>query len=83
MNVGGKMKFNEKAGIDLTLYCKRKDLELKPQANRKMLNPKANSTLTAEEAKSVSPWLKELRMPVDFIPIWQDVLMSITDGCRR
>ena len=63
MNVMGKTKDNEKARRDLGLYCKRKDLELKVQDNGKILKPKANYTLTPDEAKSVCQWIKELKMP--------------------
>ena len=42
---------------------KRKDLELKVQDNGKILKPKANYTLTPDEAKSVCQWIKELKMP--------------------
>ena len=62
MNVTGKTKDNEKARRDLGLYCKRKDLELKVQDNRKILKPKANYTLTLDEAKSVCQSIKELKM---------------------
>ena len=47
MNVSGKTKENDKAQIDLALYCRRKDLELKSGDNGKLLKPKANYTLTA------------------------------------
>ena len=63
MNVKGKTKDNEKARKDLELYCKRRDLELKPQPNGKLLKPKAIYSLTAQEAKLVCKWLKDLRMP--------------------
>nr|KYP36031.1 hypothetical protein KK1_042873 [Cajanus cajan] len=63
MNVSGKTKDNEKARMDLTLYCSRPDLELKPLANGKMFKPKANYSLTIDEAKSVCRWIKELRVP--------------------
>ncbi|XP_029126265.1 uncharacterized protein LOC109793794 isoform X1 [Cajanus cajan] len=63
MNVPNKTKDNEKARKDLALYCRRKDLELKPQNNGKMLKPKANYILTVEQAKLVYQWIKELRMP--------------------
>ena len=33
MNFIGKTKNNEKARMDLALYCRRKDLELKSRAN--------------------------------------------------
>ena len=39
MNVTGKTKDNEKTRRDLGLYCKRKDLKLKVQDNRKILKP--------------------------------------------
>jgi len=63
MHVKGKTKDNEKAKNDLKVYCKRRDLELKPQPNGKLLKPKAIYTLTSEEAKVVCQWLKDLRMP--------------------
>jgi len=63
MNVSGKKKDNEKARIDLALYCSRKDLELKSGANEKLLKPKANYTLAANQTKLVCQWIKELRMP--------------------
>lgn len=63
MDVKGKTKDNEKARKDLELYCKRRDLELKPQPNGKLLKPKAIYSLTAQEAKLVCKWLKDLRMP--------------------
>ena len=40
MNVSGKTKDNEKARMDLALYCRRKDLELKSVANGKLLSQK-------------------------------------------
>ena len=51
MNVNGKTKDNEKASMDLALYYRRKDLELKSGANGKFLKPKANYTLTADQTK--------------------------------
>jgi len=66
MNVTGKAKDNEKARRDLGLYCKRKDLELKVQDNGKILKPKANYTLTLDEANSVCRWIKELKMPYGY-----------------
>jgi len=44
MNVSGKIKDNEKARMNLNLYCRRKDLELKSHANGKVFKPKANKT---------------------------------------
>ena len=63
MNVSGKTKDNEKARMDLALYCSRPDLEMKLLANGKMFKPKANYSLTIEEAKLVCRWIKELRVP--------------------
>jgi len=63
MNANGNTKDNEKAMIDLTLYCRRKDLELKLGDNEKLLKPKANYTLTANQTKLVCQWIKELRIP--------------------
>ncbi|RZB46310.1 hypothetical protein D0Y65_050367 [Glycine soja] len=51
MNVSGKTKDNDKARMDLALYCRCKDLELKSAANGKLLKPKANYTLTANQTK--------------------------------
>ena len=62
MNVSGKTKNNEKARMDLALYCRWKDLELKLGANGKLLKPKANYTLIAYQTKLVYQWIKELRM---------------------
>ena len=63
MNVSGKTKDNEKARLDLPLYCKRPEMELQLLQNGKYLKPKAIYSLTSDEAKSVCHWLKELRMP--------------------
>jgi len=46
MNVSGKTINNEKARMDLNLYCKRTDLELKSHPNGKIFKPKANYTLS-------------------------------------
>ncbi|CAK8573022.1 unnamed protein product [Lathyrus sativus] len=56
MDVQGKTKDNEKARKDLELLCNRKDLELKPQPNGKLLKPKACYTLTPQEAKAICRW---------------------------
>ena len=39
MNVRSKTKDNEKARMDIGLYCRQKDLELKSEANGKLLKP--------------------------------------------
>jgi len=58
MNVMGKTKDSEKARRDLRWYCKRKDLMLKVQDNRKIVKPKVNYTLTTDEAELVCRWIK-------------------------
>ncbi|WVZ23067.1 hypothetical protein V8G54_001611 [Vigna mungo] len=63
MNVAGKTKDNEKARMDIALYCRRKDLELKSHSNGNMYKPKANYTLSADQTKQVCQWVKDLRMP--------------------
>lgn len=63
MNVSGKTKDNEKARMDIAMYCRRNDSELKPRPNGKMVKPKACYTLTADEVKSICRWLKYLRTP--------------------
>jgi len=63
MNVMGKTKDSEKARRDLRWYCKRKDLMLKVQDNRKIVKPKVNYTLTTDEAELVCRWIKEFKMP--------------------
>ncbi|KAI5436175.1 hypothetical protein KIW84_022582 [Lathyrus oleraceus] len=59
----GKTKDNEKARKDMEILCNRKELELKVKPNGKLLKPKANYSLTSEEAKAICRWLNELRMP--------------------
>ena len=63
MNISGKTKDNEKARMDLALYCRWKDLELKLGVNGNFLKPKENYTLTADQTKLICQWIKELRMP--------------------
>ena len=48
--------------MDLSLYCRRGDLELKSHPNGNMFKPKANYTLATEEIKHVCQWLKDVRM---------------------
>ena len=62
MNVTGKRKDNEKARMGLALYCSCPNLELKQLANGKRFKPKANYSLSIEEAKLVCRWIKELRV---------------------
>lgn len=62
MNVKGKTKDNDKARKDIGIYCRRPDLLLVEQ-NGKTLKPRANYTLSTDEAKSVYRWIKELKTP--------------------
>ena len=66
MNVSGKTKDNDKARMNLALYCRHKDLELKSGANEKLLKPKANYTLTADQTKLVCQWIKEPRISYSY-----------------
>jgi len=75
MNVSGKTKDNDKARRDIGLYCRHKDLQLKSQGDGKWLKPKANYTMTKDEAKIVCRWIKELRMQMVILQTWQDVLI--------
>ncbi|CAJ2639558.1 unnamed protein product [Trifolium pratense] len=63
MNVKGKTKDNDKARKDVGLYCRRNDLLLVETSNGKVLKPRANYTLSVDEAKSVCQWVEELKMP--------------------
>lgn len=46
-------KDNEKAGKVLEILFNRKDLELKPRPNGKLLKPTASYSLTSQEVKVV------------------------------
>jgi len=59
----GKTNDNEKTRMDLSLYCRRKDFELKSHPNGKKFKPKTNYTLAVEQIKHVCQWLKDLTMP--------------------
>lgn len=63
MDVQGKRKDNEKARKDMEIWCYRKELELKPQPNEKLLKPKATYSLTSQEVKVICRWLNELTIP--------------------
>ncbi|XP_045830958.1 uncharacterized protein LOC123922269 [Trifolium pratense] len=58
-----KTKDNDNARRDIGLYCKRNELLLVETSNGKLLKPRANYTLSPEEAKSVCRWVKEVKMP--------------------
>ncbi|GAU46507.1 hypothetical protein TSUD_285890 [Trifolium subterraneum] len=58
----GKTKDNDKAREDIERYCKRDDLCLVETSNGKKLKPRANYTLSVDEAKSVYLWVKQLKM---------------------
>jgi len=66
MNVSGKRKDNEKARMDINLYYRRKDLELKLHSNGKVFKPKANYTLAGDQIKHVCQWLKDLGMSDEY-----------------
>ena len=52
-NVSAKTKENDQARMNLALYCRHVDLELKSEANGKLLMPKENYTLTIDQTKLV------------------------------
>ncbi|XP_045809825.1 uncharacterized protein LOC123904179 [Trifolium pratense] len=58
-----KTKDNDNARRDIGLYCKRNELLLVETSNGKLLKPRANYTLSPDEAKSVCRWVKEVKMP--------------------
>ncbi|CAJ2657167.1 unnamed protein product [Trifolium pratense] len=58
-----KTKDNDNARRDIGLYCKRNELLLVETSNGKLLKPRANYTLSPDEAKSVCRWVKEGKMP--------------------
>ncbi|XP_022642958.1 uncharacterized protein LOC111242696 [Vigna radiata var. radiata] len=62
MNVSGKKRDNENARKDLSLYCARRDLELKAQHNGRLVKPKANFTISKDEARIICQWTKLLKM---------------------
>ena len=64
MNVSGKVKENEKAQVELSLYCMQRDLELKSHPIGKMFKLKSNYTLAVDQMKHMCHWLKDLRMLV-------------------
>ncbi|XP_052117681.1 uncharacterized protein LOC110281750 [Arachis duranensis] len=63
MDIKEKTKDNAKARMDLSLYCKRKNLELPNQSGGKIIKPKANYTFTLQQKRAICEWVKELRMP--------------------
>ncbi|KAI5412176.1 hypothetical protein KIW84_057016 [Lathyrus oleraceus] len=75
--INRKTKDNEKARKDMEILCNRKELELKVKPNGKLLKPKANYSLTSEEAKAICRWLNELRIKIDKVVLfycdWYDI----------
>ena len=65
MDVKGKTKDNIQARMDMTVICKRKELEL-VKSNGRTLKPKASFTLTKKEQKRVCDWVKGLKLPDGF-----------------
>lgn len=66
IDVQGKSKDNEKVRKNMEIWCNRKELELKPQSNGKLLKPKDTYRLTSQEVKAVCRWLNELRIPYEY-----------------
>ena len=52
--------------MNLSLYYRGRDLELKSHPHGKMFKPKANYTLATEQIKHVCQWLKDLRMADEY-----------------
>ncbi|XP_025649597.1 uncharacterized protein [Arachis hypogaea] len=75
MDIKEKTKDNAKARMDLSLYCKRKNLELPEQSGGKIIKPKANYTFTLQQKRAICEWVKELRMPDGSLPeqIWKPI----------
>ncbi|KAL1371645.1 hypothetical protein AAHE18_01G148200 [Arachis hypogaea] len=67
MDIKEKTKDNAKARMDLSLYCKRKNLELPEQSGGKIIKPKANYTFTLQQKRAICEWVKELRMPDGYV----------------
>jgi len=63
MDVKGKTKDNENARLEVVELCLRGDLELVQLHNGKLAKPKANYTFSPKDAKSISKWISELKMP--------------------
>ncbi|KAJ7949303.1 Transposon protein, putative, CACTA, En/Spm sub-class [Quillaja saponaria] len=61
MNMKGKTKDNPNARMDLKLFCKRPELELK-ECNGKLITPKASYSLSKLQLKEVCEWIKDLRL---------------------
>ncbi|XP_016177767.1 uncharacterized protein LOC107620058 [Arachis ipaensis] len=55
MDIKEKTKDNAKARMDLSLYCKRKSLELSEQSGGKIIKPKANYTFTFQQKRIWKP----------------------------
>jgi len=66
MDIDGKTKDNAKARMDLKLYCRRKELELKELATGKIVKPKAKFSFSMQEKKAICQWMKDLRMPDNY-----------------
>ncbi|XP_015960485.1 uncharacterized protein LOC107484411 [Arachis duranensis] len=67
MDIKEKTKDNAKARMDMSLYCKRKSLELTEQSGGKVIKPKANYTFTLQQKRAICEWVKELRMPDGYV----------------
>ncbi|KAJ7976161.1 Transposon, En/Spm-like protein [Quillaja saponaria] len=65
MNMKGKTKDNLNARMDLKLFCKRPELELK-EYNGKLIMPKAYYSLSKPQLKEVCEWIKDLRLSDEY-----------------
>ena len=66
MDVDDKAKDNVKVRMDLKLYCRRKELQLKKLTNGKIVKPMAKFTFTMEQKRVICQWAKDLRIPYNY-----------------
>ncbi|KAL8135205.1 hypothetical protein AgCh_010026 [Apium graveolens] len=62
MNVTGKTKDNDKAGLDLKYIYKRPALELRESSNGKTVKPHARYSLSKKQVEDVCTWIKSLKV---------------------
>jgi len=75
MDNSERTKDNEKARMDLKEYCRRSDLHLQQNADGRWIKPKAKFTLNDDQKKDVCEWVHELKMLMDMLLIWVNVLI--------
>ena len=66
MDIKGKTKDNVNARLDLSMLCKRPELEI-VEVNGKSSKPKAVYVLGGGQVKEVCHWLKQLRFPGGYV----------------